>query len=136
LTPETATSQGADMKALWKEFSTYAVVGVANTLIHWQLFYVLNTAAGFSQAASNFSAFCVAATFSFYVHALYTFEAGASVVRYLVYIGFMGVLSVVVGHYADVWKLHGLVTVASFSLLSLVCGFFFSRFILFSEREA
>lgn len=124
------------MKALWKEFSTYAVVGVANTLIHWQIFYVLTIAAELSQAASNFSAFCVAATFSFYVHALYTFEAGASVLRYLLYVFFMGVMSFVVGHYADVWKIHGLVTVWSFSLLSLVCGFFFSRFILYGEREA
>jgi putative flippase GtrA len=73
--------QGSDMKALWKEFSTYTVIGVANTLIHWQLFYVLSTAAELSQAVSNFSAFCVAATFSFYVHALYTFEAGG---RYFV----------------------------------------------------
>ncbi|TPG76693.1 GtrA family protein [Pseudomonas arsenicoxydans] len=123
------------MKALWKEFSTYAVVGVANTLIHWQLFYVLNTAAGISQAASNLSAFCVAATFSFYVHALYTFEAGTSVLRYLAYIGFMGVMSFVVGHFADVWKLHGVVTVASFSLLSLVCGGFFSKFVLLREQK-
>ncbi|NMZ82036.1 GtrA family protein [Pseudomonas mandelii] len=123
------------MKVLWKEFSTYAVVGVANTLIHWQMFYVLNTAAGLSQAASNFSAFCVAATFSFYVHALYTFEVGASVLRYLVYFCFMGVLSYVVGHYADVWKLHGLVTVSSFSLLSLVCGGGFSKFVLMREKK-
>ncbi|MGE8189941.1 GtrA family protein [Pseudomonas sp. NPDC086278] len=124
------------MKALWKEFSTYAVVGVANTLIHWQVFYVLVTAAELSQAASNVAAFCVAAMFSFYVHALYTFEAGASVRRYLAYLCFMGVVSFVVGHYADVWKIHGLVTVASFSLLSLICGLFFSRFILFGGREA
>jgi putative flippase GtrA len=128
--------QGSDMKALWKEFSIYAVIGVANTLIHWQLFYVLTTAAELSQAVSNFSAFCVAATFSFYVHALYTFEAGASVLRYLLYVFFMGGMSFVVGHYADVWKIHGLVTVGSFSLLSLVCGFFFSRFVLYGEREA
>jgi putative flippase GtrA len=124
------------MKVLCKEFSTYAVVGVANTLIHWQIFYVLTIAADLSQAASNFSAFCVAATFSFYVHALYTFEAGASVLRYLLYVFFMGGMSFVVGHYADVWKIHGLVTVGSFSLLSLVCGFFFSRFVLYGEREA
>lgn len=124
------------MKALWKAFSTYAIVGVANTLIHWQIFYVLTTAAEISQAASNFSAFCVAATFSFYVHALYTFEAGASVLRYLMYVFFMGVMSFVVGHYADVWKIHGLMTVASFSLLSLICGLFFSRFVLYGEREA
>ncbi|WP_285429469.1 GtrA family protein [Pseudomonas sp. fls2-241-R2A-110] len=124
------------MKALWKEFSTFAAIGVANTLIHWQMFYVLVTAAEFSQAASNFSAFCVAATFSFYVHVLYTFEAGASALRYLVYVFFMGVMSYLVGHYADVWKIHGLVTVASFSLLSLICGCFFSRLVLCSEREA
>ena len=124
------------MKALWKEFSTYAVVGVANTLIHWQIFYVLTIAAERSQAASNFSAFCVAATFSFYVHALYTFEAGGSVLRYLLYVFFMGGMSFVVGHYADVWKIHGLVTVGSFSLLSLICGLFFSRFVLYGEREA
>ncbi|QAY87915.1 GtrA family protein [Pseudomonas arsenicoxydans] len=123
------------MKALWKEFSTFAVVGVASSLIHWQLFYVLVSAAQLSQAVSNFSAFCVAATFSFYVHALYTFEAGASALRYLVYVFFMGVMSFVVGHYADVWKIHGLVTVASFSLLSLICGMFFSRLIMFKERE-
>lgn len=124
------------MKALWKEFSTYAVVGVANTLIHWQIFYVLTIAAELSQAASNFSAFCVAAAFSFYVHALYTFEVGASVLRYLLYVFFMGVMSFVVGHYADVWKIHGLVTVASFLLLSMICGLFFSRFFLYGEREA
>ncbi|OYQ08132.1 sugar translocase [Pseudomonas mandelii] len=124
------------MKALWKAFSTYAIVGVANTLIHWQIFYVLTVAAELSQAASNFSAFCVAGTFSFYVHALYTFEAGASVLRYLLYVFFMGIMSFVVGHYADVWKLHGLVTVGSFSLLSLICGLFFSRFVLYGERDA
>ena len=124
------------MKALWKEFSTFAALGVANTLIHWQLFYVLVTAAQLSQAASNLTAFCVAALFSFYVHALYTFEDGASVRCYLLYILFMGVLSFVVGHYADVWKLHGLLTVGSFSLLSLFCGLFFSRFIMPSERAA
>jgi putative flippase GtrA len=123
------------MKALWKEFSTFAAIGVANTLIHWQLFYVLVTAAQLSQAASNLTAFCVAALFSFYVHALYTFEDGASVRCYLLYILFMGVLSFVVGHYADVWKLHGLLTVGSFSLLSLVFGGSFSKFVLSREQK-
>ena len=123
------------MKASWKEFSTLAVVGVANTLIYWQLFYVLTTAAELSQAASNVSAFCVAAAFSLYVHALYTFDAKYSVLRYLVYLCFMGVMSFVVGHFADVWHLHGLVTVASFSLLSLICGWLFSRFFLLSNHQ-
>jgi putative flippase GtrA len=124
------------MQALWKGFTPYAIVGVVNTLIHWQIFYVLNTAAGLDQAASNVAAFCVAASFSFYVNALYTFDERVSVRRYLIFVGFMGILSFIVGGVADVWRLHGLVTVVSYSLLSLVFGFFFSRFVVFREREA
>jgi putative flippase GtrA len=124
------------MKALWKGFCSYTVIGVANTFIHWQIFYVLTTAAELNQAASNFAAFCVAASFSFYVNALYTFDSRVSVLRYLLFIGFMGVLSFGVGLFADRWRIHGLVTVASFSLLSLFCGFFFSRFVVFRECEA
>lgn len=124
------------MKAFWKEFSTYTVVGVANAIIHWQIFFVLNSGAELTQAASNFAAFCVAASFSFYVNALYTFDGKVSVFGYLLFIGFMGITSYGIGRLGDVWRLQGLVTVTSFSLLSLVCGFFFSKFVLFRGREA
>jgi putative flippase GtrA len=118
------------MKALWEGFSTYAFIGLANTLIHWQLFYVLSTAAELSQAASNFSAYCVAACFSFYVNSLYTLDSKVAVFWYLLFIGFMGSMSYGVGRLGDVYRLHGLVTVSSFSLLCLVCGFLFSKFVL------
>ncbi|MFJ7794886.1 GtrA family protein [Pseudomonas sp. NPDC096950] len=124
------------MKDLWKGFSTYAIVGLANTLIHWQIFYVLCAAAELSQASSNFAAYCVAASFSFYVNALYTLDSRVSVFSYLLFVGLMGAMSYGVGTLGDRWRLHGLVTVASFSLLSLVCGFFFSKFVLFRGREA
>ncbi|RON09433.1 sugar translocase [Pseudomonas brassicacearum] len=124
------------MKTLWKGFSSYTVVGVANALIHWQIFFVLTTAAELNQAISNFSAFCVAASFSFYVNALYTFDAKVSVRRYLLFIGFMGVLSLGVGMVGDRWRIHGLVTVLVFSLLSLVCGFFYSKFVVFRGCES
>lgn len=124
------------MKALWKGFSTYAVVGLANTLIHWQIFYVLSIAAELSQAVSNFSAYCVAATFSFYVNSLYTLDSKVSMFWYVLFIGFMGVMSYGVGRLGDVYRLHGLVTVISFSLLCLVCGFFFSKFVLLRGRDA
>lgn len=123
------------MKAFWKGFSTYAVVGLANTLIHWQIFYVLSTAAELSQAASNLSAYCVAAAFSFYVNTLYTLDSKTSVLAYLLFIGFMGVMSYGVGHLGDVWQLHGLVTVSLFSLLCLVCGFLFSKYVLLRRSE-
>jgi putative flippase GtrA len=124
------------MRLLWKGFSSYTVVGVANTLIHWQIFFLLSVGAGLSQAVSNLSAFCVAASFSFYMNALYTFEAKASVGGYLLFLGAMGALSLGVGHAGDVWRLHGLLTVAIFSALSLVLGFLFSKYVVFRRRNA
>lgn len=124
------------MKALWKGLSSYAIVGMANTLVHWQIFYVLSTAAELSQAASNFSAYCVAACFSFYVHLIYTLETRVSVFAYVLFAGFMGAISYGVGRIADLWRIHGLMTVTAFSLLCLVCGFFFSAFVLNRGREA
>ncbi|MDI2591763.1 GtrA family protein [Pseudomonas sp. 681] len=123
------------MKALWKGFSSYAVVGVANTLIHWQIFFVLTVGVEFSQAASNFAAFCVAASFSFYVNSLYTFDAKVSIFGYLMFIGVMGAMSYGFGRVADTWRIQGLITVTAFSLLSLVTGFFFSKFFVFRGRE-
>lgn len=123
------------MKAIWKGFFSYALVGLANTLIHWQIFFVLRVAAGLDQALSNFVAFCVAASFSFYVNALYTFEAKISAAGYVLFLCAMGGLSYTVGYLGDRWHLHGLLTVAAFSLISLVVGFLFSRFVVFREQR-
>ncbi|SEJ15336.1 GtrA family protein [Pseudomonas sp. NFACC07-1] len=119
------------MKTLWKGFFSYFLVGLANTLIHWQIFFVLRVAFGFNQAMSNFTAFCVAASFSFYVNALYTFEAKTSALGYVFFLCIMGALSFIVGYLGDRWYVHGLLTVAVFSLLSLVIGFLLSRFVVF-----
>ncbi|WP_137804753.1 GtrA family protein [Pseudomonas sp. G(2018)] len=121
------------MNARWKKFGSYAAVGVINTLVHWQIFFVLFTAAQLSQAVINLAAFCVAASFSFYMNALFTFDRRTSLFRYLLFLSFMALLSFAAGHAADVWRLHGWVTVASFSLLSLFCGFFFSLFVVFKD---
>ncbi|NUT87904.1 GtrA family protein [Pseudomonas corrugata] len=122
------------MRAIWKVFFSYALVGLANTLIHWQIFFVLRVAAGLDQSISNFLAFCVAASFSFYINALYTFEAKPSAVGYVLFLCFMGALSFIVGDLGDRWHVHSLLTVTVFSLLSLVFGFLFSRFVVFRRR--
>ncbi|WP_207262338.1 GtrA family protein [Pseudomonas sp. GW101-3H06] len=118
------------MNARWKKFGSYAAVGAINTFVHWQIFFVLFTAAQLSQAVSNLAAFCVAASFAFYMNALFTFDGRASLFRYLLFLGVMALLSFAAGHVADIWRLHGWVTVASFSLLSLFCGFFFAVFVV------
>ncbi|KII28162.1 MULTISPECIES: GtrA family protein [Pseudomonas] len=124
------------MRRLWKGLSSYTVIGVANTLIHWQIFFLLSVAAGWRQAVSNLAAFCVAASFSFYMNALYTFDGKLSVGGYLLFMAAMGALSYGVGYLGDVWRLHGLLTVALFSALSLVLGFLFSKYVVFRERDA
>ncbi|MEX3773620.1 GtrA family protein [Pseudomonas sp. MYb118] len=124
------------MKAFWKGFASYAVIGLANMLIHWQVFFVLTTAAELNQALGNFLAFCVAASFSFYVNALYTFDARVSVLRYLLFVGLMGAMSFGIGFAADSWGIRRLVTVATYSLLSLLLGFLFSRLFMVREPEA
>lgn len=119
-----------------KGFSAITVIGLADALIHWQIFFVLRTAVGFDQAGSNFAAFCVAAAFSFYVNALYTIERETSVFFYLMFIAAMAAVSYGVGVMADAWSLPGLVTVVSFSLLNLLLGYCFFRFVLFRGRRA
>jgi putative flippase GtrA len=119
------------MKAIWSGFSTYALVGLANTLLHWQMFFVLRVAVGLDQSTSNLAAFCVAASFSYYLNAIYTFDAKLSAMGYLVFLCLMGALSYVVGYLGDRWQIHGLLTVAAFSLLSLMLGFLLSRYVVF-----
>jgi putative flippase GtrA len=123
------------MRRLWRGLSSYTVIGVANTLIHWQIFFLLSVAAGFSQAVSNLLAFCVAASFSFYMNGLYTFDSKLSVGGYLLFMAAMGGLSYGVGHAGDSWRLHGLLTVALFSALSLLLGFLFAKYVVFRERD-
>lgn len=122
------------MARLLKGFTRYTVIGVANTVIHWQLFFMLRAGFEFSQALSNLLAFCVAASFSFYVNALFTFDMPVSLGRYLLFMTCMGVLSLGVGWLGDHLHMPGLITVLVFSLFSLLCGFLLSRWVVFRER--
>ncbi|WP_024140010.1 GtrA family protein, partial [Salmonella enterica] len=88
-----------------KLFAKYTSIGVLNTLIHWGVFafcvygmhthlvYVMHT----HQALANFSGFVIAVSFSFYANARFTFNASTTTLRYMMYVGFMGTLSAVVG---------------------------------------
>jgi putative flippase GtrA len=118
-----------------KGFPALTVIGVADALIHWQVFFVLCSAAGLTQAASNFAAFCVAAAFSFYVNMLYTFDSKTSVYGYLLFIGLMAGASFGIGSIADMRGWHGLLTVTVFTVLNLTLGCCFFRFLLFRQQR-
>ncbi|MDB6141248.1 MAG: gtrA-like protein [Pseudomonas sp.] len=124
------------MKPQEKEFASYVVIGLINTLIHGVVFFTLHVGVGVSQAFSNLSGFAVAVSFSFYANARYTFNAKTSWSRYLRFVGFMGLLSLGVGHVADLYTLPPLITWMLFSAISLVCGFLYSKRVIFRERTS
>ena len=117
-----------------KIFARYLSVGVVNTLIHWISFAVC-ISSGQPQSLSNFIAFCVAVTFSFFANAKWTFTAEATTIRYIMYVFFMGMVAVMIGYYADRMKINPIATLVVFSSVSLVCGFLYSKFIVFRERK-
>ncbi|MFJ4194319.1 GtrA family protein [Pseudomonas sp. NPDC089534] len=123
------------MKLLWKGVWAHAVIGFTSSLIHWQVFFVLASTTSLDQAASNFAAFCVAASYSFYMNALYTFESSTSVGAYLAFIGGMAGMSYGIGYFADSQNLPGLMTLGVFTFFNLVFGFCLYRFVLFGVAE-
>ncbi|MDY0270907.1 MAG: GtrA family protein [Advenella sp.] len=112
-------------------FSKYFLIGVLNTLIHWGVFFLVYAVLGANQAVSNFVAFCIAVTFSFFVNAKFTFKSNASLRRYLLFVSFMGALSILVGWGADALGALPIITLVFFSGVSLFLGFIYSRYIVF-----
>lgn len=115
-------------------FSKYFSVGILNTLIHWVVFSSLY-ATGSSQTLANFGGFCVAVTFSFFVNAKWTFSSEASTIRYMIYVLFMGSIASLVGWISDKSMLPPLYTLVIFSMISLICGFFYSKYIVFRDSK-
>lgn len=116
-----------------KLFARYTSIGVINTLIHWAVFAVCIYAFHTSQTLANFAGFVVAVSFSFFANARFTFKARTTTMRYMIYVGFMGTLSAVVGWEADKVSLAPIATLILFSAISLVCGFIYSKFIVFRD---
>lgn len=123
-------------RQMLKLFSKYFTIGIFNTAIHWVVFAVCLYALHTNQALANLAAFCVAVTFSFFANARFTFKARTTTLRYMLYIGFMGSLSAATGWLADMCGLPALFTLMAFSAISLICGFFYSKLIVFRSEKA
>ncbi|HDR2860592.1 TPA: GtrA family protein [Enterobacter asburiae] len=116
-----------------KLFSRYVSVGVINTALHWICFGVLLHFFGARQAVANVIAFCVAVTFSFFANAKWTFKSQATSGRYAAFVIFMGIIAALTGHVADALGTPPVLTLASFSAFSLVCGFIYSKYFVFRD---
>ncbi|PYB76675.1 GtrA family protein [Pseudomonas sp. LB-090624] len=114
-------------------FFKYVLVGVFNTAIHVAVFIAM-LMTGNHQAVSNLVAFIMALSFSFLANARFTFKASVSLPRYLRFVGGMGSLAVALGYLGDRLDWQPMFTVTLFSLLSLVLGFLFSRWVFIEKR--
>ncbi len=112
-------------------FTRYATVGVLNTAVHWVAFFGFVHLFDLSQTVSNFLAFSIAVTFSFFLNANYTFKQQATGSGYFIYVAFMGALSAAFGWAADVLDAEPVVTLVLFSAVSLVLGFLYSKLVVF-----
>ncbi|MCG5044345.1 GtrA family protein [Enterobacteriaceae bacterium 155047] len=118
-----------------KLFAKYTSIGIINTLIHWVVFAVCVYIFQTNQALANFSGFVVAVSFSFFANARFTFNSSTTTMRYMLYVGFMGTLSAAVGWEADRVSMPPVFTLILFSAISLVCGFFYSKYIVFRDKK-
>ncbi|MBW9430751.1 GtrA family protein [Atlantibacter hermannii] len=118
-----------------KMFFSYVAIGVLNTLIHWTVFFMLFNYANKDQAFSNFIAFCIAVSFSFFANSKITFRSTATITRYALYVAFMGVISISIGLLGDTTNLYPILTLVMFSVISLSCGFLYSKYIVFKDEK-
>ncbi|WP_318026092.1 GtrA family protein [Dickeya undicola] len=94
-------------------------------------FAVVYSSFGQQQMISNFAAFCMAVTFSFFANAKWTYQVEHTTAKYFLYVGFMGLLALGCGYLADRVELSPILTLLCFSLISLFVGFIYSTYIVF-----
>lgn len=87
------------------------------------------------QALGNFAGFVVAVSFSFFANAKFTFKSSTTTIRYMLYVGFMGSLSAAFGWCADKSGMAPIITLIVFSAISLMCGFVYSKFVVFRDAK-
>lgn len=116
---------------MFRQFRRYFAIGLANTAIHWLVFFLLYLEFQLAQAPSNLLGFCAAASFSFFANALFNFRVRPSGWRYGLFIGLMGLTTLLIGQMADHLSLPPLFTLVLSSAISLVAGFLYSKFVVF-----
>ena len=120
---------------MFKLFSQYLSIGILNTALHWIVFLLLVIILGSSQAIANLIAFSVAVTFSFFANSKWTFKSDATLFRYFSFVIFMGIIAITCGYFADKLNLPALITLITFSVISLFFGFIYSNFFVFRDKK-
>lgn len=114
-----------------EQFLRYSLIGVANTAIHASIMTVCIRHFRSSIAVANSAAFITAVTFSYFANAFWTFSAKASVLKYLMFVAFMGGLAYLTGLAGDKLKINPVIIFVAFTTISLLIGFLYSKILIF-----
>lgn len=117
-----------------RHFTRYSIIGLLNTALHWGVFLFLTFAINQTQSVSNFIAFVIAASFSFYANARWNFSQKMNTGRYLLWLVIMGSMAILSGWAGEYCHIPAILTLIAFSFSSLLIGFIFAKFIVFKER--
>lgn len=112
-------------------FIKYILIGFFNTLLHSCVFFTLYLYYNFSQSISNFIAFLIAVTFSYFINLKYNFKSKYNTKKYMFFVIFMGLISFGIGFISDQTQMNPFTTVIIFTLISLTLGFFLSKYFIF-----
>lgn len=112
-------------------FFKYSIIGMINTILHIFVFFILYHLYNFNQSISNFIAFLIAVTFSYFINLKYNFKSKYNVKKYLFFVVFMGLISFGIGFISDQNQISPFATMIIFTLISLTLGFFLSKYLIF-----
>lgn len=115
----------------FRQFLTYAAIGVINTAIHWGVFGCFYEFATFSQSLSNLLGFLIAVTFSYVMNAKFTFQKQRNFAGYIKMTTIMACISWGIGWCADQSSWYPLITLILSSATSLALGFVLTKVFVF-----
>ena len=115
----------------FRQFLTYAAIGVLNTGIHWGAFGCFYEFGSLSQSLSNLLGFLIAVTFSYVMNAKFTFQKQRNFAGYIKMTIIMAGISWGSGWCADQSNWYPLITLVLSSATSLVLGFVLTKVFVF-----
>ena len=115
----------------FRQFLTYAAIGVLNTGIHWGAFGCFYEFGSLSQSLSNLLGFLIAVTFSYVMNAKFTFQKQRNFAGYIKMTIIMACISWGIGWCADQSSWYPLITLLLSSATSLALGFVLTKVFVF-----
>lgn len=118
-----------------KQFRSYSLIGVLNTVIHIAVFALLH-ANNVSATWANGVAFLSTATFSYWANAKWTFQQSfQSLPSYLIFVAWLGSLALFSGWLMDYLAWSSWLSIPFFMGMSVVLGFLGVKKMVFNKKD-